>query len=118
MMRILRGRQAEARVRALEQRGAADLARVEKQAGRIIADVRKNGDRALRHYAEKWDGLKPKQSFQAKPDELEQAWNAVAEEFKQALNVAATNIRQYCQWQMPQPWRNSLVPGIQTGQVV
>ena len=60
-MRTLRGRKAEAFVRALEQRGAADLARVEKQVRRIVADVRKNGDRALRRYAEKWDGLKPRQ---------------------------------------------------------
>ena len=31
MMRVLRGRRAEAAVRALEQRGANDLASVEKQ---------------------------------------------------------------------------------------
>jgi hypothetical protein len=41
-MRMLRGRKAEAFVRTLEQRGAADLARVEKAVTRIVADVRKN----------------------------------------------------------------------------
>jgi histidinol dehydrogenase len=117
-MRTLRGRKAEAFVRALEHRGAADLARVEKQVGRIVADVRKNGDRALRRYAKKWDGLKPKQSFRVTDVELEQAWNTVPEQFKQALKTAAGNIRQYCQWQMPQPWRNAVSPGIQVGQVV
>jgi histidinol dehydrogenase len=117
-MRTLRGRKAEAFVRALEQRGAADLARVEKQVGRIVADVRKNGDRALRRYAEKWDGLKPRQSFRVTDVELEQAWNTVPEQFKQALKTAALNIRQYCQWQMPQPWCNAVSPGIQVGQVV
>ena len=58
-MRTLRGRKAEAFVRTLEQRGAADLARVEKTVARIVADVRKNGDKALRRYAEKLDGLQP-----------------------------------------------------------
>ncbi len=46
-MRTLRGRKAEAFVRTLEQRGAADLARVERTVGRIVADVRKNGDKVF-----------------------------------------------------------------------
>jgi len=117
-MRALSGRKAEAFVRALEQRGATDLARVEKQVCRIVADVRKNGDRALRRYAEKWDGLKVKQPLRVADVELEQAWNTVPEQFKQALKTAASNIRQYCEWQKPQPWRNAVSPGIQVGQVV
>jgi len=117
-MRALSGRKAEAFVRALEQRGATDLARVEKQVRRIVADVKKNGDPALRRYAEKWDGLNPKQGFRVPEAELEQAWNAVPEQFKQALKTAAANIRQYCEWQKPQPWRNAVSPGIQVGQVV
>lgn len=117
-MRTLSGRSAEAFVRMLEHRGAADLARVEKQVRRIVADVRKSGDRALRRYAEKWDGLKARQSLQVAPAELEQAWNSVSEEFKQALKTAADNIRKYCEWQKPQPWRNAVAPGIQVGQVV
>ena len=117
-MRALSGRKAETFVRALEQRGATDLARVEKQVGRIVADVRKNGDPALRRYAEKWDGLKAKQSLRVADAELEQAWNAVPDEFKQALKTAADNIRRYCEWQKPQPWRNAAGPGIQVGQVV
>src|SRR5437899_7823730 len=117
-MRTLRGRKAETFVRALEQRAAADLARVEKQVGRIVRDVRKNGDRALRRCAEKWDGLKPRQPLLVTDQELEQAWNTVSEQFKQALKTAAINIRQYCEWQMPQAWRNAVSPGIQVGQVV
>jgi histidinol dehydrogenase len=118
MVRVLRGRRAEALVRALEQRGATGLARVEKQVSRIIADVRKNGDRALRRYAEKWDGLAKKQPLCVSGPELEAAWNSVDDGFRQALRTAAANIRQYCEWQKPQPWRNSVSPGIQVGQVV
>ena len=117
-MRTLSGRKAETFVRALEQRGATDLARVEKQVRRIVADVRKNGDRALRRYAGKWDGLKVKQPLRVTDAEIEQAWNAVPDQFKQALETAAANIRQYCEWQKPQPWRNAVSPGIQVGQVV
>jgi histidinol dehydrogenase len=117
-MRTLRGRKADAFVRALEQRGAADLARVEKAVARIVADVRKNGDKALRRYAEKLDGLKAKQPVCVTDAELEQAWNAVSDEFKLALKIAAGNIRQYCEWQKPQQWRNAIAPGINVGQVV
>jgi histidinol dehydrogenase len=118
MMRVFHGRPAEARVRALEQRGATSLARVEKQVSRIVADVRKNGDHALHRYAVKWDGLKQKQPLRVADAELEDAWNSVSESFKLALKTAAANIRQYCEWQMPQPWRNAVSPGIQVGQVV
>lgn len=117
-MRTLRGRKAEAFVRKLEQRGAADLARVEKTVARIVADVRKNGDKALRRYAEKLDGLKAKQPLRVTDAELEQAWSAVSDDFKQALKTAAGNIRQYCEWQKPQQWRNAVAPGINVGQVV
>jgi histidinol dehydrogenase len=117
-MRTLRGRKAEAFVRTLEQRGATDLARVEKTVARIVADVRKNGDKALRRYAERLDGLQAKQPLRVSDAELEQAWSAVSDDFKQALKIAAGNIRQYCEWQKPQQWRNSVAPGINVGQVV
>ncbi len=117
-MRTLRGRKAETFVRKLEQRGAADLARVEKTVARIVADVRKNEDKALRRYAEKLDGLRPKQPLLVSDAELEQAWSMVSDGFKHALKVAAGNIRQYCEWQKPQQWRNSVAPGINVGQVV
>src|SRR4051812_21374949 len=111
-MRTLRGRKAEAFVRTLEQRGAVDLVRVEKTVARIVTDVRKNGDKALRRYAEKFDDLKTKQPLRVSDPELEQAWNTVSDEFKQALRMAAGNIRQYCEWQKPQQWRNAIAPGI------
>ena len=117
-MRILSGRRAENFVRRLEQRRATALARVEKQVKRIVDDVRKNGDRALRRYAERFDGLRPRQPFQVAESEMEQAWNTSAAEFKQALKSAAGNIRRYCEWQKPQEWRHNAADGIQVGQVV
>jgi histidinol dehydrogenase len=117
-MRLLSGRPAENFVRRLEQRGAADLARVEKQVKRIVEDVRKNDDLALRRYAEKFDGLRLRQPLQVTGSELEQAWEASSTEFKQALKSGAGNIRRYCEWQKPHEWHHSLVDGIQVGQVV
>src|SRR5947209_1380808 len=117
-IRILADRRAEAFVRKMEQRGATDLARVEKPVQRIVEDVRKNGDAALRRYAEKWDGLAPKQSLRASEKELKQAWNSVSAEFRTALKTAAGNIRRYCEWQKPQEWERSSQAGVKVGQVV
>ena len=117
-MRVVAGKQAEAVVRKLEKRGATGLARVETQVRTIVETVRKQGDTALRRYAEKLDGLTPKQPFLVAERELEHAWTSVSDEFQQALQTAAANIRRYCEWQKPQEWRQSTQPGIQVGQVV
>jgi histidinol dehydrogenase len=118
VVRILRGRQAESFVRTLEQRGASALGRVEGRVRRIVEDVRRHGDRALRRYAEKWDGLRPKQPLRVSGHELESAWVSVSENFKHALKVAAENVRQYCEWQKPQEWRRAVAPGIEVGQML
>ncbi|HEV3316692.1 MAG TPA: histidinol dehydrogenase [Candidatus Angelobacter sp.] len=117
-MRVVAGKQAETLVHKLEKRGATDLARVEKQVRRIVESVRKQGDPALRRYAEKLDGLAPQQPLRIANDELERAWTSVSEEFRQALKTAAANIRRYCEWQRPKEWRHSTQPGIEVGQVV
>lgn len=117
-MRVLNGRPAENFVRKLERRGATDLARVEKQVRRIVDDVRKKGDSALRRYAEKFDRLRPRQPMRVAQSELEQAWETSSAEFKHALKSAAANIRRYCEWQKPHEWRHATVDGIQVGQLV
>lgn len=117
-IRILGDKRAEAFVRKMEQRGATDLARVEKPVRRIVEDVRKNGDAALCRYAQKWDGLASKQSLRASEKEMEQAWNSVSDDFRKALETAANNIRQYCEWQKPQEWERSSLTGVKVGQVV
>lgn len=117
-MRILVGWRAERAVRELEQRGPTGMAKVERRVRQIVNDVRKKGDLALRRYAEKWDGMKPRQPLQIPAADLEQAWKSTSEEFRQALRAAAANIRRYCERQRPQEWRASTQPGIEVGQVV
>jgi histidinol dehydrogenase len=117
-MRTLSGRSAETEVRKMEQRGPAALASVEKQVWRIVDDVHRNADRALRRYAEKWDGLGPRQPLRVPQNELKAAWEASTAEFRDALGAAAAHIRQYCEWQKPHEWRQSVKQGIEIGQVI
>jgi histidinol dehydrogenase len=118
MMRILEKKCAESAVRTLERRGSTDLIKVEPQVRRIVNDVRTQGDRAVRKYAEKWDGLAPRQSLLVPASDLENAWKSVSEDFRRALRTAAENIRRYCERQCPQEWRISTHSGIEVGQVV
>ncbi|MFB3915926.1 MAG: histidinol dehydrogenase [Terriglobales bacterium] len=104
--------------RELVERTSADLATVETAVGRIVADVRRDGDGALRRYAGKWDGLAPGQSLLVAPEEIQAAWDSVTTEFKAALKQAASNIRQFCKWQKPREWMRSMRPGLRVGQLV
>lgn len=116
-MRVLSGRSAEAFVRKLERRGPSALAQVERPVQTIITDVRKNGDRSLRRYAEKWDGLKPRQPLSVSQSDMLDAWEKASEDLKQALKVAAVNVRQYCEWQKPTAWSKAS-DGVELSQVV
>ena len=60
-MRILEGPAAARYVRKLERRGQ-QLDAFEPQVRRIVEDVKRGGDRALRRYAERWDGLRRRDS--------------------------------------------------------
>src|SRR5579864_8583884 len=93
VMRILQGKAAEAYVCELERRGSR-LDEVEPAVRRIIENVRRKGDRALRNYAYEFDGLSPDQSLRVSEAELDQAWKKASGELKTALRTAAKNISQ------------------------
>jgi histidinol dehydrogenase len=90
----------------------------EKTVARIVNDVRKNGDRALRKYAQKFDGLERNQPIVITQQELTDALNGVSREFRQALDAAAKNIRRFAEWQKPTAFTRSMQPGITVGQIV
>lgn len=115
-MRILVGDAALRRVRKLENRGS-EHASLEPQVRRIIENVRRNGDGALREYARKWDGLSPKDDIRVPQAELEAAWVMASPQLRAALRHAAANIRRFCEWQRPREWSRK-AGGISSGQIV
>jgi histidinol dehydrogenase len=115
-MRILSGTAAAARVQKIAARGSR-YAEVEPAVRRIITDVRRQGDRALRKYAERWDGLGPQESLSVSEVEIQAAWKTAAPELKSSLRHAAANIRHFCEWQKPAEWTRTR-KGITVGQVV
>ena len=102
-MRILSGPKAVRMVEHLARRGTK-LAVLEPRVRNIIKSVRSTGDRALRRYAERWDGLAKDQPLQVGEDEMAAAWDALPSEIRRSLGLAAQNIRHFCKWQKPSSW--------------
>ena len=80
---------------ALEQRGGAALDAVLPAVRRIVADVRKRGDRALLRYASQFDGLPGVEALRVTPEEMAVAWKAVDSALRAALSMAAKQIRRF-----------------------
>jgi len=125
-MPILEGVEQARLVTALAGRGATDLAEVEPAVRRIVNEVRHNGDRAVRRYATRWDGLGKGEPLRVPEADLHQAWEQTNPELQDAIKHAAGNIRRYAEWQAPQDkdkdrnkeWRREIQPGVSVGQLV
>jgi len=118
VVRILEGTKKDRFVRALEQRGASDLSEVEPAVRRIVSNLRRSGDHALRRYAVRWDGLGKSEPMRVPEADLLEAWQRTPPELRDAITRAADNIRRYCEWQKPQEWRREIHPGVCVGQLV
>ena len=115
-MKVLRGRAAAQQVTRLAERGK-DTSSAERAALPIIRDVRRNGDAAVRKYAQRWDKLEDSKPLRIPPEEMHAAWEDLSTDMRAALQQAATRIRQFCRWQMPREW-NRTANGIRLGQII
>ncbi len=124
VVRILEGAAVAGYVDALAGRGATDLADIESAVRSILTDVRKNGDRAVRRYATRWDGLAKDEPLRVSEDDLHQAWEQIDAELQRAIEHAAGNIRRFAEWQAEavfaqnKEWRREIEPGVSVGQLV
>jgi histidinol dehydrogenase len=114
-----RGAQAAAEtLAALERRSSTSIERVMPAVKRIVADVRKRGDRALFRYASQFDGLSGSEAVRVTRDEMAAAWNALNSTLQGALSTAAKQIRGFAERQRPTSWDFSPTSGLATGQLV
>jgi histidinol dehydrogenase len=82
---------------------------------RIIEDVRKRGNSAVKEYSRKFDGIAP-ESMRVSKKALESARKALSPEMNGILLQASDNIRNYHLLQKPESWRKKLPGGISLGQ--
>jgi histidinol dehydrogenase len=120
-IRILEGAKLARYVAAAVARGSTDLADVEPAVQRIVRDVRRNGDRAVRRYATRWDGLGKGEPLRVPEGVIHQAWENADPELQRAIEHAAGNIRRYAEWQAAdalKDWQREIEPGVTVGQFV
>jgi histidinol dehydrogenase len=109
---------ADVLIETLERRGAVNTARVEPVVRRILAEVRKNGDRTLLKYAAKFDDLAKGQALLVSRDEMKAAWEETTPTLQAAMMVARGNILAFAEAQLPREWTISPQAGVKTGQIV
>src|SRR4030081_2568761 len=117
-IRILDGRKKDRFMQALAQRGVTELSERGPTVRRIVNNVRRNGDRALRSYAARWDGLERSEPVLVPDAAVQEAWQRTSAGLREAIAQAAANIRRYCAWQKPEEWRREIRPGVCVGQLV
>lgn len=104
----------------LSNRTDSDFDEIDKSVKEIIAGVKKDGDKALHYYSEKFGGPGEKQIKQLRvsQEEIEDAYNSVEQEFINTLNKAAANIRAFHEKQLQKTWRYEEGNGILLGQLI
>jgi histidinol dehydrogenase len=106
--------EAEQLLQQLEKRGGSAIATVTPAVSKIVADVRKNGDKALKKYAIKFDGHTKQSSLHISREEMHKALDEIPIPLRDAIERAADNIRSFAERQLPQSW-NFSSNGLKTG---
>ena len=90
----------------------------ERVASRIVADVRRRGDVALREWSKKFDGVDLRSGLWVSKRAIEKAGNAISKDLRGAIKHAARNIRAVAEKQLPRGWALDVEPGVRISQVI
>ena len=93
----------------LSRNQSEDSARV-RNVQRIVDDVRRHGDSAVRKYARRFDKLRG--PVEISSDEIQDKATATPPAVRKAIKEAARHIRRVSKKQIPQSWRTTVVPGV------
>ncbi|MBQ2889059.1 MAG: histidinol dehydrogenase [Clostridia bacterium] len=94
-----------------------DTSRLENTVAEIIENVRKNGDAALKEYADKFDGGAP-ECLEVTEQEIEEAFKTVSPELIEIMKKAAKNIENFHKRQIRQSFIISEEDGAICGQKI
>ena len=118
MLKMIRSTDRKSLAGLLQARQAS-LVEAEEVARHILAEVRREGDRALVRFARQFDRLDLRAcGFTVSQEEIRHAYQEVPEGFVKALRVAAQNIRAAARRQLPRPPKMFNRGGVSVGQVI
>jgi histidinol dehydrogenase len=115
LVRIMRSSEKRAVAELLSPNRARDRSS-ERRVARIVEDVRRNGDRALKRYAADLDGLTGAIEVPRRVWEREAA--SLGPDVRRALRQAAEHIRRVARAQVPRRFVARVAPGIRVEQRV
>lgn len=110
---------AETRIASIIDRGLAFKKKDYLDITRILEDVRKNGDKALVKYANRFDSpVLTVESLKVTDREIEAAEKKIDRAFVRSLNRATVQIEAFHKCQLSSSWINTDRAGVLTGQMV
>ena len=117
MKRLIFGdRNFEREMRALYSRPAYPP-EAEKSAAEIISAVRREGDRAVAAYAEKFDGVKlSPEEFRVSDAEIAAAAKRLPAADRKAIRAALKQVRDFARLTRPRDWSKVVRPGVRVGE--
>ncbi|MFA0414551.1 histidinol dehydrogenase [Vibrio renipiscarius] len=95
----------------LERPAIAEGANITAAVSQVIAQVRQQGDAAIRELTEKFDRVTPN-SIRVSQQEIDDASARLTDNMKQALEQAYSNIAKFHKAQKPQPLKVETQPGV------
>ena len=95
----------------LMQRAITDMKAVDTVVAEIVAEVRRDGDAALRRYAERFDGCRL-DDLRVSTAEIDEATALVSADLRDAIAMAADNICRFHSAQQMKPLTVEVMPGV------
>lgn len=93
------------------QRPVMDTSSLDKDVRKILCKVRKKGDKAVRKYTQKFDGVQI-DNLQVSQLDIDDAMQQVPVDLKEAIELAAANIESFHRVHMQQPEWTVTTPGV------
>jgi histidinol dehydrogenase len=117
-MKILKGDEIRPFITRLNKRASVSVREddIQKTVRKIITDVQKNGDRAVRKYTEKFDSIRLNR-LAVSQKEIESSAGKVGKDILNSLKTAAKRIRIFHEQQKEKSWQYSK-DGITVGQII
>lgn len=101
-----------AAIEGLLARTSRAQAAVTRRAKRIVDDVRRHGDRSLRDYARRLDGLGARDALLLGPQQIARGSRGVDRAIARAIRIAAANIARVASSELPRTRRVTANPGV------
>lgn len=117
-MKVMTSREFKEALDRVVNRGKTDFSSISSSVQKIIETVRKEGDKAILHYTEKFDNVPlPQTRLKITKKEIRKSYRKLKSSQIEALKKAAANIIRFHEEQITNVWSLQVVRGATVGQL-